>query len=425
MKKRWLPEFLLLFFSILLILIFAEVAYRYKLYSSRNTRESRPWFYVSSDSIYQYDREFGYSYIPNSRAASVFLAEGYPVSCTAGTVNAVGNRGRLAQFDERAELKILVFGDSFAALAHNGVTWPDLLQDELQQKLSRKVNVISVGRDGYGILQIFDLAAAMTKTLKPDLILITFITDDLARARFWMFAKSINDEDRLFTATDPSEQSSLDPRMSVDTLLLNSQVTKEWCEAMLVTHQSADPLLHEIKTQWERLQKDYTRQVNFLSPTTSFLLNRIMHRDPSWSFSALRTRPRLRLDDTSFAMDEKLRENVKTLDQLKIPYYLIHLPVNQELKAKKYILSGQESSLLESLKQITDKQVINLVGIDTGVGEDTEQLFLSLYDPHPSPRGNAFYARAVADALVERGIKMEFAKNLQLDIPHNSNPDVR
>jgi len=75
-----------------------------------------------------------------------------------------------------------VFGDSWAAFQQENRNWPLFLQDVLEARLGKKVHVVNFGRDGYGILQMFDLAATKIVEWKPDLVLFTFITDDLSRA---------------------------------------------------------------------------------------------------------------------------------------------------------------------------------------------------------------------------------------------------
>jgi hypothetical protein len=92
------------------------------------------------DVITEFNLEFGYSYVANKSNNKVLVHNGYPVMCTQATINELGNTNRIKGNYEDATLKILVFGDSFTANTNlNGITWPDLLQDELEAKLHQDV----------------------------------------------------------------------------------------------------------------------------------------------------------------------------------------------------------------------------------------------------------------------------------------------
>ena len=320
--------------------------------------------------------------------------------CTQGTINELGNTNRIKGNYEDATVKILVFGDSFTANTDlNGITWPDLLQDELEAKLNQDVNVVNFARGAYGILQMFDLARTKIEELEPDLVIFAFITSDLIRARFWSTVNFINGEKRDLVMPEPSEEADL--KKAVDASVVNSMITREWCEHMLVALDKDDALLKALNEEFIERRREYSDPVEFTSLSTSFLFNRIVYNDPFRGFI-----PSLipRLYENSYAADSRFIENVNHINQSNIPYYIIHLPTYEDLKAGEYELSEQQQSLFESFQEVTGKQIIDFfdyaLSYDSNNVEDLERLFMSPYDLHPSLQGIRFYAEVVSEILI-------------------------
>jgi hypothetical protein len=405
--RNLIINFSLMLLSIIFTIAFSEIAYRLYLMQKISFAKESEFMedalnYSAIDNVLtEFNLEFGYSYVANKSNNGVLVHNGYPVMCTQATINELGNTNRIKGNYEDATVKILVFGDSFTANSNlNGITWPDLLQDELEGKLNQDVNVINFGRDAYGILQMFDLARTKVDELEPDLVVFAFITSDLVRARFWRTVNFINGEKRDFAISEPSEEADL--KKSIDATVVNSMITREWCEDMLVALDKNDALLKALNEEFIQRRREYNDPVEFNSLSTSFLFNRIMHNDPFRGF----IRPSLipRLSENSYAADSRFIENVNHINQSNIPYYIIHLPTYEDLKAGEYELSEQEQSLFESFQEVTGKQVINFIEYapshDTNNLEDLEKLFMSPYDRHPSLQGIRFYAEVVSEILI-------------------------
>lgn len=403
-SKKSVPvlELTLTFFSILLTLVSVELVYR--VYLSVGVSQKTDDYLVFDDWITEYNREFGYSYVANRSFIRVYVKNGYPVTCNEIIINELGNTDKIKGVYEEADLKILVFGDSFTANTyHKGPTWPDLLEDKLEARLSKKVNVVNFGRDAYGVLQMFDLASVKVEQFKPDLVVVAFITDDLFRARIWNTVKYINGEKRVFTLIGPSEK--VDPKTSPEVAMLNPLVTKEWCESMLASPKEDDPLLEKLSDQFRRLKKE-KGPVDFTSFSTSFLFNKIVHGNPFHNLTKLSRIPLHTLH--SFDMDSRFVENVASLNQSNIPYYLVHLPRYEELEAKRYILNDKQEALLQSLQELTGQEIISLMEhYDMNSIDNLENLFAFPYDSHPSLQGLEFYAEATSEALTNRIVNNE------------------
>lgn len=399
-------NFSLMLSSIIFTVAFSEIAYRLHLMQgikagkeSEITEDALNYSAVD-DVLTEFNLEFGYSYVANKNNNKVLVHNGYPIMCTRATINELGNTNRIKGNYEDATLKILVFGDSFTANTDlNGITWPDLLQDELEARLNQDVNVINFGRGAYGILQMFDLAKTKIEELKPDLVIFAFITSDLVRARFWRTVNFINGEKRDFVMVEPSEEADL--KKSLDATLVNSMITREWCEHMLVALDKNDPLLKALNEEFVQRKREHYDPVEFDSLSASFIFNRIVYNDPFHGFL-----PSLipRFYENSYAADARFIENVKHINQSNIPYYIVHLPTYQDLLAGEYELNEQEQSIFESFQEITGKQIINFFEYapsrDTNNPEDLEKLFMSPYDRHPSLQGIGFYAEVFSEILI-------------------------
>jgi len=392
--------------SIIFTIAFSEIAYRLYLMQRISVAKESEFTedalnYSAIDAVLtEFNLEFGYSYVANKSNNGVLVHNGYPVMCTQATINELGNTNRIKGNYEDATVKILVFGDSFTANSNlNGITWPDLLQDELEAKLNQDVNVINFGRDAYGILQMFDLARTKVEELEPDLVIFAFITSDLVRGRFWRTVNFINGEKRDFVMAEPSEEADL--KKSIDATVVNSMITREWCEDMLVALDKDDALLKALNEEFIQRRRDHYDPVEFNSLSTSFIFNRILYNDPFRGFI-----PSLipRLYENSYAADSRFIENVNHINHSNIPYYIIHLPTYEDLKAGEYELGEQEQSLFESFQEVTGKQIINFIEYasshDSNNLEDIEKLFMSPYDRHPSLQGIRFYAEVVSEILI-------------------------
>ena len=384
-------------------LVGVEVAYRVyrQVHVAYKASISAPSYSVFNEPLREYNREFGYSYIPTETAIEVLVKDGYPVRYHEYWANEMGNRNRIKGAIkgayEEADLKILVFGDSFTAQQHNGLTWPDLLQDKLGERLGKKVNVINFGRGGYAVMQMFDLASAKLEEFNPDLIIIAFITAESNAARQWITPYYINGEKQFFNATEPSQKAYLTGKAL--TTIFNSSVTKEWCDSMLASPNPDDPLLAELNDQFRRLKLAKATGINFSSLSTSFLFNMIVHGNP---LCHLRT-PNYRLAISDFASDPRFAQNVVILNQSNVPYYLIQLPTYEELAQKKYMPNEQQKLLLQSLQEITDKKIISLLEYGSAI-DNLEHLFLLPgFLAHPSYQGLEFFAEAISEMLITKG----------------------
>ena len=363
-------------------------------------------FGVYNISHWEFDKDFGYIYPPGRTIDQVNIGDGRVVSCDRiSVINKFGNIGPVAGDWATAQLKIAVFGDSWTAFHHNGKTWPHFLHEILEKRLGKSVAVMNFGRDGYGVLQMFDLAAAKIPEWKPDITVFAFITDDLTRARFWRTVVGEGDNQRVLTTIDPVAVPSED--RATDTSLLMASATYAWCMRM-VTAEEPDEVLERLMDKRRRLLLRPGRQLlvaNVWDFKHSFVLDRLLRDDTFWTINRRapagmnpRTDLRQYVDDTQFLKDlAKIKES-------RTDWMLFHLAMSLEIKANhEYRLKRQGTALLESLERVTGKKVLRTTDYIKMPVEQPERMKAAPDDEHPSLWGMNLYADAVSEAIIREG----------------------
>lgn len=393
-------------FGTLLGIAFSEAAYRAYLYEGlahdRFVRRLPQDFAVNDRPMWIYDERFGYVYPKGGKIHVATISNGRVVSCGYWeNFNGEGNVGKIVGDYKTASLKILVFGDSFTATAHEGVGWPLLLQERLAQRLGRSVEAVNFGRDGYGVLQMFDLAAAKIPEWKPDLAIIAFITNDLQRVRVWRTITKVKGRWRYLVSPDPTPNP--DPLKSYDTALYHPEATAEWCRSMKGTG-SRDRVVEEIAQVYQQgISVGERRAANVYTTGHSYLLARLMHGDPFHGVPGMFSFPVIQY--ASYAEDSRFVESLRTILATGVPLVLVHLAFFPEFKeGKEYIMTYSEASLLKSLSEVTGKPILETTKYARLPVQQPERLIQAPDNYHPSLEGLRFYADAVAEMLVRDGV---------------------
>ncbi len=387
----------------------AESGYRAYLYVTQSHQfvgDRNLWYFQSSP--HQFSEEFGFEYVPGSYSGGAAY-DGRIVECwdrmEEWEINERGNSGRIKGSYEDADLKILVFGDSFtqrARLDPNGdyMTWPNYLQDRLVANLAASVHVVNFGRDAYGVLQMFDLAVAKIQELKPDLAVFAFITDDLTRDRFWRTTTFLDGRERVMTSMVPDATPDWDT--ATDDYLVESRATVEWCRDLLESGAVNDPIVSDLEETLRLGRRRSTLLADPFSLTQSFVVDRIVHGDPYFStYRSARPSQLPRHDWRDFAEDDRLRANVEALGRMGIPYVIVHLATYSELSRQDEYADADESErgLVESLGRLTGRPIERTLANLSLPVEDLESVPIASDDMHPSLRGHQLYAEAVAGIL--------------------------
>ena len=400
------------------LLGFAIVEAGYRLHLHR----TQPWWFLATQGLwyfekspFRYSEAFGYEYVPGSYHAGAAY-EGRITACWDPiwdfAINALGNSGRIKGSYSEAELRILVFGDSFTQRPRPSpegepMTWPDFLQDLLQAERGRSVNVVNFGRDGYGILQMFDLAAAKVREWRPDVAIVAFITDDLTRGRFWRIPTVLDGRERILVSSVPDPHPSRES--ATDAFLVDSRATSAWCHRLLASQERGDPVLRDLEQTLVEGRRRSTHLSDPLSLVQSFALDAILHGNAFHSTLARdgpSLKPQHRLSD--FAQDSRLVADVASLRASGTRLVLLHLASYPELAAGGEYSGTREQlardrALVASLERLTGGTVRGtLANLPVPLAEidDLDAVPVdAARDHHPSLRGHRFYADVAATAL--------------------------
>lgn len=398
--------FLTMLASTVISLVICEALYRIVLSQTvperfRYSEEAVIGVYDKSHWVF--DRQLGYGYPPGQKMQFALLVDGKVAGCgLIDTINERGNIGPIEGSYEDAELKILLVGDSWSAFVQNGLTWTDMLERRLEERTGKTVDVANFSRDGYGILQMFDMAAAKVPEWKPDLVVVAFITNDLARVRTWRAVLQKGGvDDRILTTFEPNE--TPDMEKSYDTVIVHHEATGEWCDQARRTGQR-DHVIEAVLDKYQRANRVGGLKVpSIYTLKSSYLLNRVRYGDPFKGTQETFGFPQVSLQ--SYMEDDGFRQALATLKESGIPVVLYHMAFYPEVVAgSEYITNYQEQSLLESLYESTEfTKVETLEHVELPV-EKPERMNKSPDNYHPSAWGMEFYTDAFVRALLDRGL---------------------
>ncbi len=356
-------------------------------------------FFVYDRPQWEYDQEFGYHYISNARMNGTMISDGEVAGCSVeGDVNSAGNVGPEISDYPDADLRILVFGDSFTASALDGRTWPAILQEELERATGRSVRVLNLARDGYGVVQMFDLAAARIPELRPSLVVFAFNHTALSRGRSWRLLTGEGDGTRFLTMADPGLPP--DPATSTDMIQVHPGATGEWCASRPPPD---DPTLRAVirmrRAILDRGAALPTASVFDLS--TSYVFNRLLYQDPFadlWRRMPPAINPVVSFDD--YREDQRFVEDLRRIIATGVPFLTIHLPKGSDLqRGREWALYGNYRSLLASLERITGRPLLPLRERLAVAPEEAMRLCRAPDNCHPSEFGMRAYAHAIAGII--------------------------
>jgi hypothetical protein len=346
-------------------------------------------------SLWQYDADEGFRYTDRTGVFFTEVANGRIASCSgAGSINADGSPGISTGRFQDAQFKVALFGDSFSAVVDDGGrTWVNRLEMHLQAELGRSVHILNAARDGTGILQMFDIAAAELPQNKPDLAIIAFNTS-LLRKRIWRVAKTVSSEPRALTVLYRTEDPDVnDPTRVTDTTILDSNIDANWCEKNKKGGE-LDQVGREIVDRYLRF-----RPVRYsaFTPFRSFFWNKIsdgnaFYPDFRETFS----------DAGEIAKDQKLAADVRRIRDSGVPVMLVHLPYSSEVGAAVEFSDIKAERVVDAVSRTTGFPVHGLVE-QIGPIDRPERMNNSPSDMHPTAFGMEIYAKAVSNLIMQSG----------------------
>lgn len=395
-----LTNITLILISMCVALIAGEVLYRLKLHFVNNAFEAKSEFRAGSFVYGLYDEKHGVRYVPSKKFTLFNIKNGQVTWCpdaiSISNKDGINGKTTIAEY-EQADIKILAFGDSWTHWNQGGYTWPDFLEDFLSEKLNKNVKVLNFGRGGYGILQMFDLAADKVLELDPDLMLIAFFTGDLKRNRWWTKVRVIGGYERPLLS--PSK-SNFSLSIASDEYLVNPKVNLDWCQEML-GKDTQDPILSQVIEQYTTIKQtiDEKRGKNLIhSMDKSYLFYKIATGSAFGNRRPLL--PKVTFKD--FREDEQMMENVARIKETNTPFVMFHLPFRKEILNSKVNMPGIYEALLKSLEVVTGKNVVFLHE-EIDKSSLPKKMDLMPHDGHPNFEALELYGKTISNYLVENG----------------------
>jgi hypothetical protein len=385
--------------GVLLSLVLAEIAVRAQV-------GSRPAsFHIVNAVFGQYDEQFGQRFRPNSKKILSLVSNGRVVWCpgVVASANDDGLGGRSTLADARkADYVIFTAGDSFSYWKRSALTVPDVVETLLRERTGLKVVNLNFARGTYGLLQMLTLAAEMYPTLKPHLVVVQFISDDLTRGRWWTRETVIDGRTR--SQMSPRPNGFEDPRITNDEDVVDARATEAWCEQQLLASQQDLVVKNSVAFHRAYLR---SKGIAFdpFALTKSYLLEAVwgtFFDRPFYSQTAFSLMPRVTAKQ--FSADPGYSDAVQKLKKFGVPVVLVHLPNKAEILVGRPFRGREAESIWTQLERDLGTHIVTLAEMERRP-PTPRTIDLQPDNAHPNLEGIKFYGEYVAlviEPLVKR-----------------------
>ena len=401
-SRHWLRlvgTLLLVLSSLPLTAVGAEIVFR--VYKVIRGPQDTP-FRVAPAVYGQFDLRFGQHFIPGSQFVVSLVANNKVVGClgVVESANEDGLGGRSTLRAARAaDYVIFTTGDSFTHWKQDDLTVPDVVESLLRERTGVRVANLDFARGAYGLLQMLTIAAETYPVVKPNLIVIQFISDDLTRGRWWTRETSIGGRTLALISARPDGFD--DSQITNNEYVVDPRATDAWCHQQL-----AAPHDDGVARDATKFYRDYlrTRGIAFnpLALTRSYLADSLSMRllgRPFHTATRYRLIPRVTADE--FAADQGYADAVRTLRTVGVPVVFIHLPSKQEIQTGASPLGPDDVRIWKKLETDFGTLVITYAALPEPPAVPL-RMDLQPYDGHPNVDGIRFYGDYVAEAIVDR-----------------------
>jgi len=386
----------LLVASVLLSLALAEIAVRAHIWS-------RPVsFHIVKSVFGQFDARFGQRFPPSTSKVLSLVRDGRVVWCPGivARANADGLGGRSTLADARkADYVIFTTGDSFSYWMRSDLTIPDVIESRLSQRTGLKVVNLNFARGTYGVLQMLTLAAEMYPVLKPDLIVVQLISDDLTRGRWWTREAVIDGRPRA--QISPRPDGFDDPRITNEQDVVDGRATEAWCRGQLGAQQP-DAVVKDSVGYYRAYLRAKGIGFDPFSPTKSYLIDAAwstLFDRPFYAQTALSLIPRVTAKE--FLADPGYHDAVQKLTRSGVPLILVHLPNKAEIVVGRPFRGREAEAIWIQLEQDLGTRIATLAALENRPAAPAN-IDLQPNNAHPSLDGIRFYGEYVAGVIEPR-----------------------
>jgi hypothetical protein len=418
-------------FVLALTAFLVECAYRYYLssiiaeeVSNRFKSVERPSFGAYGIAPWIFDKEQGFVFDQRPWRTAVIKDGAFDYCAAGGQGNRFGNVGRAPNNYADADLRLIIVGSSYSMVGdEKGRLVDEVLMDRLSKRLGRKVSVLNFSRDATGVLTYVDTARYEIEKSKPDAVIALINVTALIYQRHWRVV--LPEEDgfrRMYFSLDPIPQPTDPARAVSQPIVINDNITEEWCRNMTEGRSRgdedaghSDPLLKALIARHQKLQRDAVVPqilIDFWRRDVSFALNLLLTGDPFDGMTMFGDQPiytPLTLD--RYTDDSDFNEAVKHLKASGVPLIPVQIPTLSEMR--KYPDGGYEfaahgvpprrgASLVASLEQALGEPFVHLYSYyPSELKTDPLKLVQGAADSHPNQVGVDAMAEALEQMLLQ------------------------
>jgi hypothetical protein len=383
----------------------------------------RPSFGAYGIAPWIFDKEQGFVFDQRPWRTAVIKDGAFDNCAAGGQGNRFGNVGRAPDHYADADLRLLIVGSSYSMVGdEKGRFVDEVLMERLSKRLGRHVSVLNFSRDATGVLTYIDTARYEIDKLKPDAVIALINVTALIYQRHWRVV--LPEEDgfrRMYFSLDPIPQPTDPARAVPQPIVINDNITEEWCRKMTEARSRGDedavhndPLLKALITRHQKLQRDAVVPqilIDFWRRDVSFALNLLLTGDPFDGMTMFGDQPiytPLTLD--RYTDDSDFNAAVKHLKTSGVPFIPVHIPTLPQMR--KYPDGGYEfaahgvpprrgASLVASLEQALGEPFVHLYRYyPSELKTDPLKLVNSAADSHPNQVGVDAMAEALEQLLL-------------------------
>jgi hypothetical protein len=343
--------------------------------------------------LYMLDPQAGYSYVPDAKLHLTLYDEEYRPLRTNNVI--VNNFGHLSLDNDSmqkppSEFRVAVIGDSFSATTPSDITWPTLLQRDLNEDQALKkaigkasFKVINFGLDGTGFVQWPNVYKYKVQPFHPDVVIVNFIGTDIDRRFFYRNTITIGDHDQaVITCT------------SLPAKLSNPDCASAYL--FVLKPGSSDPR-SEIARFKNEMQRKLVARLPWFSlypQMLGVLLNGRFGLHSRLELNSGGT-PLFESSQKAIAASRKALETIASAQHRLI---VLYHPVLQECLAKQAPPDVREFMAEEN--DLNIENMLNFLPLKSSPNE-IRSWYNSPYDQHPSDYGAGIYARVVEGTISE------------------------
>jgi hypothetical protein len=279
------------------------------------------------------------------------------------------------------------------------LTVPDVVESLLSQRTGLKVVDLNFARGAYGVLQMLTLAAEMSSILKPNLIVVQFISDDLTRGRWWTREAVIGGRTRQ--QISPRPDGFDDPRTTNDEDIVDGRATEEWCQRQLVAPHP-DAVVDAAVAYHRAYLRSKGIAVDPFSLTKSYAIDAAwsgFFGKPFYSQTAFSLMPRVTASE--FLADPGYHDAVRKLRTSGVPTVLVHLPNKAEVLTGRAFRGREAEAIWTHLETDLGTRIVTLAALENRPSTPPT-IDLQPNNAHPNLEGIRFYGEYVALALEPR-----------------------